>query len=253
MNEELLNNNAMNVIKVLRITSRATGKTTKLIRVISDCSNHVTTAIKHGVKIGWVLHRCEPSKEPPHIKQCFKCQKFDHSASDCNEELRCQRCASKHKVKSCNESKEQATCANCGGSRATVYRGCPAYQNAVTEANKQKQETKYSSAISWKDTRNTQSLTTTKITVLVAEVLSKTRNSFNTMSYSDIISVVSNSASRVFNEKIDGQEFHDNIRKTNLMQTVNTNMSQSSSQQNFANGQHQNFTMEVSWLKKQNS
>ena len=108
--EELLNNNAMNVIKVLRITSRATGKPTKLIRVITDCSNHLTAAIKHGVKIGWLLHRCEPSKELPHIKQCFKFQKFGHSASDCKDELRCLRCAGKHTVKSCNESKEQAVC-----------------------------------------------------------------------------------------------------------------------------------------------
>ena len=65
--EELLNNNAMNVIKVPRIISKATGKPTKLIRVITDCSNHVTAAIKHGVKIGWVLHRCEQSKELPRI------------------------------------------------------------------------------------------------------------------------------------------------------------------------------------------
>ena len=100
--------------------------------------------------------------------------KFGHSASDC-----------KH---------------------ATMYRGCPAYQNAVTETNKQKQETNYSSAISWKDTQNTQSLTTAKIILLVAEVLSKIRNSFNSMSYSDIISIISNSASRVFNERIDGLE-----------------------------------------------
>ena len=84
--EELLNNNAMNAIKVLRITSRATGKPTKLIRVLTDCSNHVTAAIKHGVKIGWVLHRCKPSKELPHIKQCFNCEKFGHSASDCKGE-----------------------------------------------------------------------------------------------------------------------------------------------------------------------
>ena len=55
--EELLNSNAMNVIKVLRITSRANGKQTKLIRVITDCSNHEAAAIKHGVKIGGVLPR----------------------------------------------------------------------------------------------------------------------------------------------------------------------------------------------------
>ena len=125
--EELLNNNAMNVIKVLRITSRATGKPKKFFRVITDCSNHVTVAIKYGVKIGWVLHPCETSKELPHIKQCFKCQKFGLSASDFKDELRCLRFAGKHTVKSCNESKEQAKCANCCGSHATLYRGCPAY------------------------------------------------------------------------------------------------------------------------------
>ena len=124
------------------------------------------------------------------------------------------------------------------GSHATVYRGCRAYQNAVTEANKQKQETKNSSVGTGKGTQNTQSFTTTKITVLVAEVLSKIRNSLNTMSYSDIISVVSNSASKVFNEKLDGQKTHDNIKKANLMQTVNTNMIQSNSQQILQNGQH---------------
>ena len=37
------------------------------------------------------------------------------------------------------------------------------------------------------------------------------------------------------------------------MQTVNTNMIQTSNQQNFADGQHWNFTMELSWLRKQNS
>ena len=131
MKKEPINNNAMNVIKVLRITSRATGKPTKLICVITDSSNHVTAAVKHGVKIAWVLHRCDSCREPPHVKQCFKCQKFGHSASDCKDDLRCLRCAGKHTVKSCNELKERAKCANCGGSHATVYRGCPAYQNAA--------------------------------------------------------------------------------------------------------------------------
>ena len=42
---------------------------------------------------------------------------------------------------------------------------------------------------------------------------SKIRTSFITISYSDVISLVSNSASRVFNERIDGQEIPDNIGK----------------------------------------
>ena len=204
----------------------------RLICVITDCSNHVTAAAKHSVKVAWVLHCCEAIEIPSDIKKCFKCQKFVHSTSDCEDELRWIRCASKHGVKSCIESKEQAKCANCGGSHAIVYRACPRNQNALTGANKQKHEKEYSNAISKKDTQITQSLTTTKITVLFAEVLSIIRNSFNSMSYSDIISVVSNSTSRVFNKREDGQEIHDKIKKTNLMQTVNTtHMSQSSSQQ----------------------
>ena len=69
------------------------------------------------------------------------------------------------------------------------------------------------------------------------------------MSHSDIISVVSNSASIVFIERIDGQEIHDNIRKTKLMQTVKTNMIQSSSQQNLQNGQHWNFRTDCRGLE----
>ena len=71
--EELLSNNRMNEVKVSRIIGRASGKPTKLIRVITDSTNHVLAAQKHGVKIGWLIYRCEPGKEPPHVKQCFRC------------------------------------------------------------------------------------------------------------------------------------------------------------------------------------
>ena len=43
LKEELLNNNAMNATKVSRITSRATGQPTKLIRVIAESNNQVNT------------------------------------------------------------------------------------------------------------------------------------------------------------------------------------------------------------------
>ena len=55
--EELLSNSRMNVVKVSMIVSRASGKLTKLIRVTTDSTNHVSAAQKHGVKIGWQIYR----------------------------------------------------------------------------------------------------------------------------------------------------------------------------------------------------
>ena len=96
--EELLTNNGMDVKKVSRITSRATGQPTKVIRVITESNNQVNAAQKHGVKIGWQLHRCEASREPPHVMQCFKCHKFGHSAKDCTNATRCLRSSHEHSV-----------------------------------------------------------------------------------------------------------------------------------------------------------
>ena len=103
---ELLNNNAMNVNKVTRITSRATGQPTNLIRVITDSNNHVSAAQKHGVKISWQLYRCEASRQPPHVMQCFKCQQFGHSAKECSNATRCLRCSQEHSVKECTVQKK---------------------------------------------------------------------------------------------------------------------------------------------------
>ena len=106
--EELSSNNGMNIVKVSRIISLASCKTTKLIRVITDSTNNVLAAQKQGVKIGWLIYRCEPSKEPPHVKQCFKCQKNGHSVIVCKNKQRCLRCSGQHTVKECAEPKENA-------------------------------------------------------------------------------------------------------------------------------------------------
>ena len=215
--EELLSNNGLNVVKVSRIIRRASGKSTKLIRVITDSANHVLAAQKHGVKIGWLIYRCEPSKEPLHVKQCFKCQKNGHSAIECKNEQRCLRCSGQHTVKQCAEPTENAKCANCGGSHASVYKGCSSYQNAVVEATKRKQDIKYS-AVAKRQAEMLQTNSTVSainIIVLVADALSKIRSTFNTMSYSDISNVVSISASRIFGDKIEGQKVHDSIKNAN--------------------------------------
>ena len=171
---------------------------------------------KHGVKIVWLIYRCEPSKEPPHVKQCFKCQKYGHSAIKCKNEQRCLRCSGQHTVKQCAEPKDKAKCANCAGSHASVYKGCSSYQNAVIEATKRKQHIKYS-AVAKRQTEMLQPNSTVSainISFLVAKVLTKIRSTFNTIFYSDIINV-STSASRLFCDKIEGQKVHDSIKNAN--------------------------------------
>ena len=100
--KELLSNNGMNRVKMSRIISRASGKPTKIFRVITDSTNHVLAVQKH----------------------------------ECKNEQRCPRCPGQHTVKQCTEPKEKAKCANCGGSQASVYKGCSFYQKAVVEATK---------------------------------------------------------------------------------------------------------------------
>ena len=139
---ELLNNNAMNFSKVTRITSRATGQPTNLIRVITDSNNHVSAAQKHGVKIGWQLYRCETCRKPPQVMQCFKCQQFGHSAKECSNATRCLRCSQEHSVKEWTVQKENAKCSYCGGAHATIYRGCPAHQQKLAGASREINENK---------------------------------------------------------------------------------------------------------------
>ena len=94
---------------------------------------------------------------------------------------------------------------------------------------------------------------TEKIAVLVAEVLRKIRTVLNTMSYSDIINIVSSSASRIFNEKIDGQKIHESIKSANAIPVNSMPPNNISNSQNFnQNGSAQNFAMELSRSKQQN-
>ena len=128
---------------------------------------------------------------------------------------------------------KKAKCANCGGSFASEFKGCSSYQNAVVEATMRKQDIKYS-AVAKRQTEMVQpnsTISAINISVL-AKVLSKTRPTFNTMFYSDIINVISISPSRIFGDKKEGQKIHDSIKNANNIftnvptQQVSTNIHQ---------------------------
>ena len=91
------------------------------------------------------------------------------------------------------------------------------------------------------------------ISVLDAEVLSEIRSTFNTMSYSDIINVVSISASRIFGDKIEGQKDHESSKNANNNFTnVPTQQISTNSHQFSQHGENQNFAMEPPRLIQQN-
>lgn len=61
-----------------------------------------------------------------HIGQCYRCQKFGHSQSNCTATTKCVKCGKNHCVADCLLLKtESPTCANCNGQHVASYRGCP--------------------------------------------------------------------------------------------------------------------------------
>ena len=69
------------------------------------------------------------------VNQCFRCQRFGHSAANCAMQPRCVKCNEQHATGECKlaktEPKEKVYCVNCGvfGHPAS-YRGCPRYLDA---------------------------------------------------------------------------------------------------------------------------
>lgn len=210
--EELKINNNIHPKKVSRIISRATGKPTKLFRVVTSNEAQCQAAVRSGVQIGWQKYRCEPSKKPPNIQQCFKCQGFGHFAKECQQDQKCLRCSGNHLLKDCKVEKDKATCSNCGGSHAAVYRGCPAYQEQVTSTLKRSNQTKYSTVVKASNDANL----TESITVFIADVVTRFHQMQVTMpkvSYSNIINLVAASAQNSFSTNIIGQQIHNLLER----------------------------------------
>ena len=80
------------------------------------------------------------------MKQCFRCQRFNHTFAGCNLAPRCVICADSHNRKDCpirTEAlgvKSKLKCANCGTSgHPASYRGCESYKAALNNFNQNRQ------------------------------------------------------------------------------------------------------------------
>ena len=115
---------------VHRITSRATNKLTRLIRVFTNKETTARNTVDSGDKIFNQRKKCERSRPEPSVVQCFKCLQYDHKAKDCPNNLKCRRCGGEHVIRKCEVAPESAKCSNCGKSHSANYPGCSKYQEA---------------------------------------------------------------------------------------------------------------------------
>ncbi|KAL1122322.1 hypothetical protein AAG570_003727 [Ranatra chinensis] len=69
-----------------------------------------------------------PYKQPPTPLQCFKCQRFGHSAQYCMADPRCVKCGMQHSSKDCNIERPLFRCVLCEGNHPASYKGCIAHK-----------------------------------------------------------------------------------------------------------------------------
>ena len=76
--------------------------------------------------------RFEDYVPPKGVKQCFKCQKFHHTAKLCHSTPKCFKCSGTHDSKNCEYNKDNLVkkCVNCGGDHLALYKGCPKFKEA---------------------------------------------------------------------------------------------------------------------------
>jgi hypothetical protein len=57
-----------------------------------------------------IIVRWEKLKNKTPIIQCHRCQKWDHTATNCNSKIKCMKCGNEHTTKECDIKKRTPRC-----------------------------------------------------------------------------------------------------------------------------------------------
>ena len=129
------------IVSCRRITTRADGRSTKLVRII--CSNQATAdlLIKNGLKLEARYFRCQPPRVQPTPDRCYRCQQIGHTISRCQAAVqRCAKCGEDHRTSGCTRDRPDWRCLSCGEAHAVWYSHCPVNLKIIAERNKAEEE-----------------------------------------------------------------------------------------------------------------
>lgn len=99
---EFLEANSIKLRYCKRITSRATGKLTQLIRIITGDFPSFQKLLNEGVFYKNKHYPVHPSTPPePVPSPCAKCSLYTHTTELCNLPLTCRKCKGKHSTSNC--------------------------------------------------------------------------------------------------------------------------------------------------------
>jgi len=117
------------ITEVKRLTSRE-GVSLRTLKIVIDDQSKFDKLIRdRQIQIMGMIAKPVSEwvfKDRPN--QCFKCQKFGHSAQNCKSHKQvCLRCSNGHSHSECKVDKIKGPfkCGNCGGDHAAVDRSCP--------------------------------------------------------------------------------------------------------------------------------
>ena len=122
--KEFLDVNKINYAKAERLISKKDGRILEIfeLEIKDDTEAEALIAENLTCPITGIIYRMEEFRTPISVQQCYL-------GKICRSKIKCLICGEHHHHKGCpNKVSKQAKCANCKGSHAESYQGCPAYK-----------------------------------------------------------------------------------------------------------------------------